>query len=80
MKCEHHRTYLSSLGYCLKKDITCLCKKYGFENIKTCTVQGPYSNDLIYLCDGKLEEKLNEKDTNKQIKEIIDKKNESNSD
>ena len=66
-KCEHHRNYLRSIGYCLKKDIACLIEKYGFENIKTHTVCGPYSDDVIYLCDG-LEEKLNGKNKSRNSK------------
>jgi len=48
-KCEHYRVYSRSIGYCLTKDIVCLCKKYGFENIKKYTVHGPYSDDVIYI-------------------------------
>lgn len=59
-KCEHHRIYLGSLEYCFKQDIACLCEKYGFENISEYTVKGPYSNDVIYFCDGnKLEKNKN---------------------
>jgi len=60
-KCEHYRVFLNSIRYCLIKNIPCLCEKYGFENIKTHTVHGPYSDDVIYLCDGKLEKKSKEK-------------------
>ena len=60
MECKNYRNY-AGLGYCLETDIVCLIVKYGFENIKTHTVIGPYSNETIYLCDGKLEKKLIDK-------------------
>jgi len=60
-KCEYCKTYLGSIKYCVKKDMVCLIEKYGFKNIKTYTVKGPYSKDVIYLCDGKLEKNQNER-------------------
>ena len=49
--CENYKVF-NEVGFCETKDILCLCNKYSFENIKKSIVPGPYSEEIIYHCDG----------------------------